>query len=171
MGRAFLTMIFSVPLSIVAFFIGLFARNWKIGLICALVVISIGLIVALLFILFQRNITLSDVFLPIPLAILWSIILLPFSLGTNVFSAPASIGSAIILSLFLYWYRDRKIKKATIIIPAIVFIYEMLPINIPGPFDDYFAFGGTATIAIFTMIGLLWSPKNLISHKMKNDEE
>lgn len=40
-------------------------------------------------------------------------------------------------------------SKTWIIFPTFVYVYEMLPISIPGPFDDMFAFGGTAANVFF----------------------
>lgn len=60
MGRVIFVMFFSVPLSIIVFFIGLVAKGWKIGLISALVTISIFLVISLLSILFQKKICLLE---------------------------------------------------------------------------------------------------------------
>ncbi|MBF0503341.1 MAG: hypothetical protein HQM09_24695 [Candidatus Riflebacteria bacterium] len=80
--------------------------------------------------------------LPVPVAVIWSLVLMPFEFGANAFSMPAAIGSAMCLSLCLWMSRGTQDRK-WLILPTICFLYEMLPVNIPGPFDDYFAFGGT----------------------------
>ncbi len=69
-------------------------------------------------------------------------------MGGNAFTAPACIGSAILLSINLWMVRQGKFAKSWAIIPITVFIYEMLPVNIPGPFDDYFSFGGDAAVLL-----------------------
>ena len=42
--------------------------------------------------------------------------------------------------------------KTWIIFPTIVFLYEMLPVSIPGPFDDFFAFGGSCANDFFQFL-------------------
>ena len=49
-------------------------------------------------------------------------------------------------------YKMRKVHPGWLILPAVTFLYEMLPVNIPGPFDDYFAFGGSAFYLVFQAI-------------------
>ena len=73
-------------------------------------------------------------------------ILIPFSLGTSIFSAPTAIGSGLVLTLCLWRVHHNDGQgKQWLILPTIVYMYEMLPIDIPGPFDNIFSFGGTVT--------------------------
>ncbi len=144
MWRSLLLGAISIPLSFVAFLIGWSAGSFKTGLISGLCVFVLFFLAAIVVLLFTRRISPVDVFLPIPIAVLWSVILIPFSLGTEVFTAPSCIGSAILLSMSLWMIRKGDLPNAWAVIPATVFAYEMLPINIPGPFDDWFAFGGDA---------------------------
>ena len=107
---------------------------------------SLGLVLATVMLLFTKRFTLGDVFLPTFFSIVWSILLIPFSLGTSLFSAPAAIGSGLVLSACLWRaYHAQGVGREWLILPITVFLYEMIPVNISGPFDDYLAFGGAAT--------------------------
>jgi len=44
------------------------------------------------------------------------------------------------------------VNKVWLAFPAVIFLYEMLPVNIPGPFDDLFAFGGSAANTILLLV-------------------
>jgi hypothetical protein len=103
---------------------------------------------------FVRKLSLVDVFLPLIFSVVWTVLLIPLSLGTEVFTAPAAIGSGFLLTLCLWrYYNNNQIGKYWLIFPVIVYMYEMLPVNIPGPFDDYFSFGGdvASTILFFAV--------------------
>ena len=86
--------------------------------------------------------------LPVIVAILWSLVLAPFSFGAGVFYAPASIGAAMLLGACMVIAKRYQMDKTWLLLPALVFIYEMLPINIPGPLDDTFALTGSVGTAI-----------------------
>jgi hypothetical protein len=118
-------------------------QGWKAGLIAGCSVLGICFIIATLMLFFIKKFSLVDVFLPLVFSVIWSVILLPFSFGESAFTAPSAIGSGFILTLCLWRvYHSGGQGKNWLIIPILVYMYEMLPVNIPGPFDDYFAFGG-----------------------------
>lgn len=148
MGKAFWTMVFSIPASILAFLMVWIGTdwNWKIGLISACAVVLIALIVALYFILTIEELGWLDVFLPVPFAIIWSIMMSPFLLigliTGDLFQTPAFMGTALILTLSLWMVKQGDMPHKWLIIPILSFMYEMLPIYIPGSFDNLFALGG-----------------------------
>jgi hypothetical protein len=76
------------------------------------------------------------------------LVLAPFSFGASVFYAPASIGAAMLLGACMVMAKRYQMDKTWLLLPALVFIYEMLPINIPGPLDDTFALTGSVGSAI-----------------------
>jgi len=93
-----------------------------------------------------KKLTVTDCVLPLIISIISAVIFSPFMLLTlEVFSIFTCIGAGFFMSLGLFLYRAKIITGYWLIIPAIVFAYEILPINIPaGGFDDIFALGGSA---------------------------
>jgi hypothetical protein len=149
MWKSILLLLMAVPLSIALFFIFWATYNWRAAVIAGSSTFALCLVGATLLLLFTRSFSLFDVFLPLIFSVLWSLFLVPFSLGVEIFYAPSAIGAGIILTLCLWrTYHNDGAGKQWLIFPLLVYIYEMLPINIPGPFDDYFAFGGDIVYAI-----------------------
>lgn len=148
MWRAFVVGCMSVPLSIIVGVITSLSHGPRWGAIWSVSTFGICFAIALVIMLTTRRLSAVDLWLPVPIAVLWSAILSIFSLGAEVFTAPACIGSAILFSTSLWMSRRSEQSPGWTVLPGIVFMYEMLPINIPGPFDDYFAFGGTVTLVV-----------------------
>ena len=149
MWKSLLLVVVSCPLAIAMAIIFWVANNWQAGLIASASTIGICLIIATLMLFSMKTFSVVDVFLPLVFSVVWSVILMPFSLGTSIFSAPAAIGSGLVLTLCLWRVHHNDGQgKQWLILPTIVYIYEMLPVNIPGPFDDYFSFGGDVVYAV-----------------------
>lgn len=155
MWRSLLLGLVSLPLSAIAFFIGLAAQDFKTGVIAGFSVLALGLAGSVAILLSIRRLSTGDIFLPIPLAVAWSGLLAVLSIGTELVTAPACIGSAILFSACLWMVREGELPRAWAVVPAMIFVYEMLPVNIPGPFDDYFSFGGDA--AYLLVQGIMYS--------------
>ena len=154
MWKSIAVIILAFPLSIAAWIIFWAGSNWRAGLIAGGSTFAVCLIAATVMLFFVRKMSLVDVFLPLIFSVVWSLLLIPLSLGTEVFTAPAAIGSGFLLTLCLWrYYNNNQIGKYWLIFPVIVYMYEMLPVNIPGPFDDYFSFGGdvASTILFFAV--------------------
>jgi len=132
----------SIPFAIIAFVIGWAVHDWRVGIVAGGAVMGIFMLWGLIFLLTLKTFSWADVILPVPAACIWCILLTPLSLGTEVFTAPACIGSAILLSISFALVKTGEMRTAWAILPAAMFTYEMLPVNIPGPLDDYLAFGG-----------------------------
>ena len=143
MWKSLLLVVVSAPVSVslgLAVWIG---SNWKAGLITCCCTFAACLVIASVMAFFMRRLTLVDVFLPVAFSVIWSLILVPFSLSADLFTAPAAIGSGLLLTLCLWKvYHEGGGDRKWLIFPILVYIYEMLPVNLPGPFDDYFALTG-----------------------------
>lgn len=143
MWKSLLLAAVSAPVSIalgIAVWVG---AGWKAGLSTCCCAFAAGLVMATLIAFFTRRLTLFDVFLPVVFSILWSLALMPFSLGSDLFTAPAAIGAGLLLTLCLWKaYHEEGASRRWLIFPILVYIYEMLPVNLPGPLDDYFALTG-----------------------------
>jgi hypothetical protein len=150
MWKSLLVVVVSVPLSIAVGLAFWVAQNWRAGLIACFSSFAVCLVAATLLAFFTRRFTLVDVFLPLIFSVLWSLLLMPLSLGADLFTAPAAIGSGILLTWCLWrvYHEDGEGRK-WLIFPILVYIYEMLPINIPGVFDDYFALSGDLACVLF----------------------
>jgi len=153
MWKSLLLVLVSVPLSValgLAFWV---AQGWKAGLIACCLTIAVCLTIATLMAFLTRRFTLLDVFLPLIFSVLWSLILMPFSLGADIFAAPSAIGSGMLLTLCLWRvYHENGAGKNWLILPILVYIYEMLPVNIPGPIDDTFALTGDLACVLLQQI-------------------
>jgi hypothetical protein len=143
MWKSLLVVVVSAPLSLAVGLAFWAAQSWRSGLVACFGTFAACLVAATLLVFFTRRLTLVDVFLPLIFSVVWSLILMPFSLGTDLFAAPAAIGSGILLTWCLWRvYHEGGEGRNWLIFPILVYVYEMLPINIPGVFDDYFALSG-----------------------------
>jgi hypothetical protein len=152
MWRSLLVGCTTIPIAVLSGLAVGATYGWRSGIVAFSALFGSGLIIAMVILLKTRNLSRVDLWLPVPIAIIWSTILSIFSVGSELFTAPACIGSAFLFSLSLSTARKFGQSDAWVIAPALVFMYEMLPINIPGPFDDYFSFGGTATIVVIQLL-------------------
>jgi hypothetical protein len=162
MWKSLVLMVLAGPLALVAGVLFWAVRDWRAGVIAACCAAAVCLIAATLMAFFRPRFTLFDVFLPVGFSVVWSLVLMPFSFGADVFTAPAAIGSGILLSLCLWkFHHDGSRNRKWLIFPILVYLYEMLPINLPGPFDDYFALSGDVVAAILFQLASEAQPKRL----------
>lgn len=144
MWRSIAISFLSFPASALAFVIGWAVKDLRAGLVAGAIVFSILFLAAAVHLLFIRTYSYADASMPPVFAALWSLALAPFSLGSSVFSAPAFIGSGLMLGACMVLAKRFSTGGKWLLLPALVFIYEMLPVNVPGPVDDAFALGGAA---------------------------
>jgi uncharacterized membrane protein len=149
MWKSLLVIVLAIPLAILFTIIFWVGMDWKAGVIAGCVTLALCLTAATLMLFFLKTFSVVDVFLPLIFSIVWSLALIPLSFSAEVFSAPTTIGAGLVLTLCLWRVRQNNGQgKNWLIFPIIVYIYEMLPVNIPGPFDDMFAFGGDVVCVI-----------------------
>ena len=90
----------------------------------------------------NKPISVFDCTLPFVISIIAAIVFWPVSLfAGSVFSFATCIGAGIFLSMGLFLYRGGKISGAFLIIPALTFVYEVLPIELPTDIDNFLALG------------------------------
>ncbi len=157
MWKSLLVVVVSAPLSIAVGLAFWAAQNWRAGLTACFSTLAICLVAATLLAFFTRRFTLVDVFLPVIFSVVWSLVLMPFSLGSDLFTAPAAIGSGMLLTWCLWRVyheggRDGNSGRKWLIFPILVYVYEMLPIHIPGVFDDYFALSGDFACVLLSQL-------------------
>jgi hypothetical protein len=153
MWKSLLVIVVSVPLSIAVGLAFWAAQNWRAGLIACFSSFAVCLVAATLLAFFTRRFTLVDVFLPLIFSVLWSLLLMPLSLGAEFFKAPAAIGAGMLLTWCLWRvYHGKGEGRNWLIFPILVYVYEMLPIYIPGAFDDYFALSGDLAFVLFNQL-------------------
>jgi len=142
----------SFPVTILAFLIGWAGRDLRTGLLAGAVVFTIFFLMSLISLFFIKAYSYLDTVLPAVFAALWSLVLAPFSFGSSLFSAPAFICAAVLLGSCMAIAKRFGMKKSWLLFPAVVFLYEMLPVNIPGQFDDMFALTGAIGYALTLFI-------------------
>jgi hypothetical protein len=148
MVRSLAISALSFPFTLLAFVIGWAARDIRFGLLAGAAVFTLFFIAAAVSLFFIKEFSYLDAALPAVFAALWSLALAPFSFGASLFSAPAFIGAGLLLGLCLLLDKRYKMDKAWLVYPALVFVYEMLPINLPGPVDDAFALTSAAGVIL-----------------------
>jgi len=140
------------PLGFLVFLLGWLFGEFRVGVLLGILV-SGGLLLAAVFTAINsRGFSRLDILLPIPIAAAWSLLLSVFSLGADIFAAPACIGSAVLLSAALWMIKRQQMPRSWAIVPLVVFFYEMLPLKLPGAVDDYLAFGGSMTDVLIQAI-------------------
>lgn len=118
------------------------AKDLRAGVLAGAVVFSVFFIAALVNLFFLKTYSYLDAALPAAFAALWSLALAPFSFGASLFYAPAFIGAGLLLGACMAMHKRYATGAKWLLLPALVFIYEMLPVNIPGPVDDALALTG-----------------------------
>lgn len=141
MWRSFAIAFLSFPFTGLAFIVGWAARDVKAGLLAGAVVFTLFFTAAVVNLFFVKSYSYLDAALPAVFAALWSLALAPFSLGLSVFSAPAFVGAGLLLGGCLAIAKRYGTGLRWLLLPAAVFLYEMLPVNIPGFVDDTLALG------------------------------
>lgn len=141
MWRSFAVAFLSFPFTLLAFAIGWAARDIKTGLLAGAVIFTVFFTAAVVNLFYVKTYSYFDAALPAVFAALWSLALAPFSLGLSVFSAPAFIGAGLLLGGCLVIAKRYSTGLRWLLLPAAVFLYEMLPVNIPGFIDDTLALG------------------------------
>ncbi|MBL8995412.1 MAG: hypothetical protein JNM63_18850 [Spirochaetia bacterium] len=149
MWRSIVFIVAGLPLGLGGWVITwLITKDFRSGLIAMAIIMTASMALALANLFFIKKLSTPDIFLPIPFALVWSVVLFPFGITSEYFNIASFLGSSILLTLSLWWVREGKMKPGWIIFPALVYLYEMIPVNIPGPFDDIFGFGGSVTALI-----------------------
>ncbi|HAN05573.1 MAG TPA: hypothetical protein DCW72_00590 [Elusimicrobia bacterium] len=145
MWRSFAIAFLSFPFTGLAFVIGWAAADLRTGLLAGAAVFTLFFTAAVVNLFFVKTYSYLDAALPAVFAALWSLALAPFSLGLSVFSAPAFIGAGLLLGGCLVIAKRCATGWRWLLLPAAVFLYEMLPVNIPGFVDDTFALGAATS--------------------------
>lgn len=148
MWRSFAIAFLSFPFTGLAFIIGWAAADLRTGLLAGAAVFTLFFTAAVVNLFFVKSYSYLDAALPAVFAALWSLALAPFSLGLSVFSAPAFIGAGVLLGACLVLAKRCATGWRWLLLPAAVFLYEMLPVNIPGFVDDTFALGAATSVLL-----------------------
>ncbi len=105
-----------------------------------------------------KNLTVVDCILPLPIGAISALLFAPVSLfAGSVFSAATCLGASLLLSIMLLMYRAKKIYGGMLVIPFLVFIYELLPIELPTDLDNFLCLGGNGVNFIASLV---FTPNN-----------
>ncbi|PKM97775.1 MAG: hypothetical protein CVU79_06420 [Elusimicrobia bacterium HGW-Elusimicrobia-3] len=148
MWRSFAIAFLSFPFTGLGLVIGWVAADLRAGLLAGAAVFTLFFTAAVVNLFFVKSYSYLDAALPAVFAALWSLALAPFSLGLSVFSAPAFIGAGLLLGACLVITKRYATGWRWLLLPAAVFLYEMLPVNIPGFVDDTFALGAALSVML-----------------------
>jgi len=152
MWRTLAIGVLSFPFTALTFIIGWAAKDIRFGVLAGAVVFTVFFVAALVSLFVIKTYGYVDAALPLAFSVLWSAALVPFSFGASLFSAPAFIGAALILGVCMAAAKRCATDKRWLLFPAVVFLYEMLPVNIPGQFDDMFALAGSAGYSLVLLL-------------------
>lgn len=109
-----------------------------------------------------KQLTVSDCIMPLPIGALSAFLFAPVGLMEgNFFSVATCLGASLFLTIMLFLYKSKKIGAKWLILPFLVFIYELLPIDLPTDLDNFLSLGGNG---VNLLLAKLFSPanKNLI---------
>jgi len=100
-----------------------------------------------------KKLTIWDCLFPLPIGLVSAVVFTPVALLANgsFFSAVTCMAASFFLTVILFLYRSKKIEGKYLIWPFLVFVYEILPIELPTEFDNWLAFGGNIINAIAGM--------------------
>jgi hypothetical protein len=152
MVRTLIILILGFILGMIGAMIGLIWGDWKIALTVFLSFSGVSLIAASISLFYIRPLSWVDVFFPLIVSIPWTLLLWPLKLPTQLFAAPSAIGAGLLLTCSLWITKSRGGSYGWLVWPVGVWLYEMLPISIPGPIDDLFALGSQATLFTIQII-------------------
>ena len=117
-----------------------------LGILTGIALFVVFICLAIYLINNAKQLTILDCFLPIPVGLMSAVLFAPISLaGMSIFSSATCLAASLFLTIMLLMYRTQKITGGWLILPFLVFIYELLPIEFPSDIDNFLAFGGNAT--------------------------
>lgn len=97
----------------------------------------------------KRAFSWAAIFLPIILTVPWVLLMAPLKLPVDVFSVPAALAAAGLLTLVLAAVKRKHLPKKWVLLPLACWIYECLPITLPGPLDELLAIGGSGMVTVW----------------------
>lgn len=148
MLRSFAIAFLSFPFTVLAAAAGWAFADLRTGLLAGAAMFTVFFTAAAVNLFFVKSYSYADAALPAVFAALWSLALAPFSLGLSVFSAPAFVGAGLLLGACMVITKRFGASRWLLALPAAVFLYEMLPVNLPGPVDDSFALGAAFLVVL-----------------------
>jgi hypothetical protein len=139
------------------------------GLLYSLGIFFVGIILTIIIVNTAKKLTTIDCILPLIISIICAVIFAPLHLlQAEIFSIMTCIGSGFIFSMTLFYYKAKKIGGGWLIIPALVFCYEILPINLPTEIDNFICLGGGLMNYFFSYISRK-SKDDLLKDNTKRD--
>lgn len=90
-----------------------------------------------------KGLTVLDCLIPFFVSLVSGVIFAPVSLfSASVFSIATCIYSGVLLSATLFLYKAQKVSVGYLVFPFLVFMYEILPIELPTDIDNILALSG-----------------------------
>ena len=124
-----------------------------------------------------NGLTVLDCLIPFLVSLVSGVIFAPVSLfSASVFSIATCIYSGVLLSATLFLYKAQKVSAGYLVFPFLVFMYEILPIELPTDIDNILALSGNTAhqfiaLTAAKMKGQLLGEKRTSSNTSTNEEE
>ena len=139
-----------------------------LGILTGIVLLIILMIGSAYIMNTAKQLTVVDCLLPLPIGAISAFLFMPVGfISASFFSAVTCLGASLFLTIMLFMYRAKKVPGWFLLIPFFVFIYEILPIELPTDLDNFFCFGGNG---INLVAGMTFNPikRMLLGHS--NDD-
>jgi len=108
----------------------------------------------------KRVLSWIPIFLPPIVTIPWVVVLAPLKLAEDIFSIPSALAASALFTLVLAAVKKKHLPKRWVILPLLSWIYECLPITLPGPIDEFLAIGGSGMVTFWA-----WAKKEHLPGK------
>lgn len=91
----------------------------------------------------RRRLSWLVIALPLAVTLPWVAVMSAFKFVEDVFSIPGALTAAFLLSSVLLAIRRKGLPLGWALLPLLCWVYECLPLTLPGPFDEMLAVGGS----------------------------
>ena len=126
--------------------------GWFLGVMTGTVLFLVFISVSVYLMNTAKQLTVSDCILPLPIGVVSALLFTPVGfISASLFSTATCLGSAFFLTMMLFLYRAKKIYGGFLVIPFFVFLYEMLPIELPTDLDNFLCLGGNGVNFVFSV--------------------
>lgn len=117
--------------------------GWFAGMMSAVVLFLVLIGVSIYLMNTAKQLTVLDCILPLPIGAISAVLFTPVGfMSASLFSAATCLGASFFLTMMLFLYRAKKIHGGFLILPFLVFLYEILPVELPTDLDNLLCLGG-----------------------------
>lgn len=102
-----------------------------------------------------KQLTVSDCISPLIIGAVSAVVFAPIAIfNFSFFSIFTCLAASLFLTITLFMYKAGRMSGSWLILPFLVFLYEILPIEFPTDIDNILCFGGNITnLVSFKLFG------------------